>query len=83
MACAPFQGSVHEWMSEARGLAAAGIFLKCASLLTQNVSDLCGLHGDKARGHWMTGLQHKLKNSREWSYILSLCDYGPRKTARV
>ena len=24
MVCAPFQGSVHEWMSEARGLAAAG-----------------------------------------------------------
>ena len=28
MVCAPFQGSVHEWMSEARGLAAAGIFEK-------------------------------------------------------
>lgn len=28
MVCAPFQGSVHEWMSEARGLAAAGSFEK-------------------------------------------------------
>lgn len=58
-------------------------FRRRSSQLTQNVPDLHGLHGDKAREHWMTELQHTLKNLRECSYVLPLCDYGPRKTARA
>ena len=66
------QGNVYEQMSKASHIEAAEIFEKSFSLMPQNVLEPHGLCGDKHRKHWMTDLQHKLRNLGECLCVLTL-----------